>query len=207
MALDAKRMVSIEISQETYSRLQQKAIPFKDSPDTVIARLLNESERSMNERRPQSTDQGLGVSLSQLGGEVAPADITIDDPFDPPSLKHTKVLRAEVADRQTNRANWTTVRQSLIEVALRQRGYNLRQLLEICPMNAQEGVKADEGYTPYEDLGVSIQGQDANHAWQAAAALAKALRIPVKVWFQWRTKSDAKFRGKRSLLAIDPIRS
>ena len=74
-------------------------------------------------------------------------------------------------------------------------------------MNAQEGVKADEGYTHYKDLDLSIQGQDANHAWQAAAALAKALRIPVKVWFQWRTKPDAKFPGKRSLLAIDPLRS
>jgi len=106
-----------------------------------------------------------------------------------------------------DRANWTTVRQSLIEIAFRQRGYNLHQLLEVCPVNAQEGVKADEGYTPCEDLGVSIQGQDANHAWQAAAALAKALRIPVRVWFQWRTRPDAKFPGKRSLLAIDPLRS
>lgn len=207
MALDAKRMVSIEISQETYSRLQQRAVPLKDSPDTVIARLLNECERSMNEPRPQPASQGLGGGPSQLGDDVAPADITIDNPFDPPSLKHTKVLRAEVADRQTYKANWTTVRQSLVEIAVRQRGFNLRQLLEICPMNAQEGVKADEGYTHYKDLDLSIQGQDANHAWQAAAALAKALRIPVKVWFQWRTKPDAEFPGKRSLLAIDPLRS
>ena len=145
----------------------------------------------------------------QISPDKCPSRQTeqIDNPFDPPSLKHTKVLRAEVADRQTSKANWTTVRQSLVEIALRQRGYNLRQLLEICPVNAQEGAKADEGYTHYEDLGLSIQGQDANHAWQAAAALAQALRIPVKVWFQWRTKPDAKFPGKRSLLAIDPLRS
>ncbi|MCY4342449.1 MAG: hypothetical protein OXE83_02595 [Gammaproteobacteria bacterium] len=200
MALNAKQMVSIEISQETYSRLQQRAVPFKDSPDTVISRLLNEPS-------PQPTNQGLIGGPSQLGDDVALTGIAIDDPFNPPSLKHTKVLRAEVAGKQIDRANWTTVRQSLIEIAFRQRAYNLHQLLEVCPVNAQEGVKADEGYTPCEDLGVSIQGQDANHAWQAAAALAKALRVPVKVWFHWRTKADAEFRGKRSLLAIDPLRS
>ena len=200
MALKAKQMVSIEISQETYSRLQQRAVPLKDSPDTVISRLLNEPP-------PQPTNQGLSGGPSQLGDDVAPADIAIDDPFNPPSLEHTKVLRAQVAGQQIDRANWATVRQSLIEIAFRQRGYNLHQLLEVCPVNAQEGVKADEGYTPCEDLGVSIQGQDANHAWQAAAALAKALRVTVKVWFQWRIKPGAKFPGKRGLLAIDPLRS
>ena len=207
MALDAKRMVSIEISPETYSRLQQRAVPFKDSPDSVIARLLNESVRSMAEPRPQALDQSFGESSPQLSGNVAPADIAIDNPFNPPNLKHTKVLRAEVGGQQISKANWTTVRQSLVGIALRQQGYNLRQLLEVCPINAQEGVKADEGYTHYEDLGVSIQGQDSNHTWQAAAALARALGLPVKVWFQWRTKPDARHPGKRGLLAIDQPQS
>ena len=206
MALDSKRMISIEISQETYSRLQQKAVPFKDSPETVIARLLNEGERNMTDPRPPTPDLGLDGSPSKLGSEVVSADITIKNPFDPPSLKHTKVLRAEVDGRQISKANWANVRQSLVDIALRQQGYSLRQLLEVCPINAQEGKKADEGYTHYKDLGVSIQGQDSNHTWQAAAALARALGLSVKVWFQWRTKPDARYPGKRSLLAIDQLK-
>ena len=81
-------------------------------------------------------------------------------------------------------------------------GYNLRRMLEVCPMNAVETRKNNEGYTYYEDLGVSIQGQDANHAWQATAALARALNVGVKVWFQWRTKPDAAQPGKWGLLTV-----
>ena len=206
MALDPKQVVSIEISPETYSRLQQRAIPLKDSPDTVIARLLNESEHNAAEPFTQTLDQGLGGSLPQLNGNVAETDITIDNPFDPPSLKHTKVVRAEVGGRQIPNPKWTTVRQSLVEIALRQQGYDVRQLMEVCPINALEGMKTDVGFTHYEDLGVSIQGQDSNHAWQATAALARALRLPVTVWFRWRTKPDAKHPGKRGLLAIGQLR-
>ena len=70
------------------------------------------------------------------------------------------------------KANWTAVRHAVVAMALDRGGYNLRHLLEVCPMNAVETRKNDEGYSYYEDLGLSIQGQDANHAWQATAAVA-----------------------------------
>ena len=207
MILNPNRMKTIDISQETYDRLFERALTFEDLPDTVITRLLNETELGPAEPRPPKRDQDVGGAEAGTpplyGADPAPMDINIDNAFDPPSLKHTKVLRAEVDGRQVTKANWTTVRQSLVKIALVQRGYDLRQLLEVCPINAEEGMKTDEGYTHYEDLDVSIQGQDANHTWQAAAALARVLGLPVKVWFQWRTKPDAAYPGKRSLLAID----
>ena len=47
-------------------------------------------------------------------------------------------------------------------MALDRGGYNLRRLLAVCPMNAVETRKNNEGYTYHEDLGLSIQGPDAN---------------------------------------------
>ena len=153
-------------------------------------------------RSSDGTTNG-GGGAQERRGEGAEVDIAVDDPFDPPSLKHTKVLRAEVDGREMAKVNWTLVRQAVVSIALARGGYDLRRLLQICAMNAVEGVKNDEGYTHYGDLGMSIQGQDANHAWQAAAAAARVLGAPVKVWFQWRMKPDAAYPGKWGLLSID----
>ena len=86
------------------------------------------------------------------------------------------------------KANWSLVRQAVVAIALGRGGYDLRRLLQVCPMNAVEGAKSDEGFSHYASLGVSIQGQDAVHAWQATAAAARALGVAVNVWFQWRAK-------------------
>ena len=141
-----------------------------------------------------------GAQTFGPGGEV---DVDVADPFSPPSLKHTKVLCAEVDGRQVVKANWTTVRQAVVAIALDRDGYDLRRLLGVCPINAVGTPKNDEGYTYYQDLGLSIQGQNANNAWLATAAVARAINVRVKVWFQWRTKDDAEYPGKWGLLTID----
>ena len=205
MTLHIKR--TIEVSQETYDRLQQRAVAFEDTPDSVVVKLLDESDARVD-GAPAASDGTPGNdrgawTVSGSPGENLDVDIVVDDPFSLRRLKHTKVLRAEVGGRVVAKANWTVVRQAVVAIALGQAGYTLRSLLEVCPMNAVERVKNDEGYTHYEDLGVSIQGQDANHAWEAAAAAARALGVTVKVWFQWRSKTDAAFPGKRGLVAVE----
>ena len=211
MAVNIKHMRKIEVSQETYDRLQQRAVPFEDTPESVIVKLLDESGAQGHPRtgRTGGDDDGLQVVTAiALGnsahhfGAGAEIDVAVDDPFSPPSLKHAKVLRAEVDGQEVSKANWTTVRQAVVALALDRDGYNLRRLLEVCPMNAVGTPKSDGGYTYYVDLGVSIQGQDANHAWLATAAVARALGLCVKVWFQWRTKPDAEYPGKWGLLTV-----
>ena len=197
-----KHLRTIEVSLHTYDRLQRRAVPFEDTPDAVISRLLDESAANEDVRVGSEANDDAGKQEGPWGGEAFQVDIAVEDPFDPPSLKHTKVLRAEVDGGEVVRANWTVVRQTVVAIALGDGGYDLRRLLQFCPMNAITGVKDNEGYTHYEDLGVSIQGQDANHAWQAAAATARAVGVPVKVWFQWRAKPDATHPGKWGLVAI-----
>lgn len=206
MAQPLNNPLTIEVSRQTYDRLQDKAVPFEDTPDSVITRLLNESDDKGDELRnlEASLKGPVGVSAGVTEAEIdtQATDIEVEDPTNPPSLKHTKILRAEVDGREIVKANWTTVRQSVLEIALRQLDGSLRRLLEICPVNAIEGRKEEEGFTYYPHLKASIQGQDANHSWQAAAALAEALGTSVRVWFQWRTKRDAAHPGKRGMLNI-----
>ena len=165
MAVNIKRVRKIEVSVETYDRLQRRAVPFEDSPDSVIARLLDQSGTegdgpAAGERATNGTASGGDAALesgpagwTQGFGASAEIDVDVDDPFNPPSLKHTKVLRAEVDGREVPKANWTTVRQAVVAMAIDRGGYNLRRLLEVCPINAVETRKNNEGYTYYEDLG------------------------------------------------------
>ena len=213
MAVNIKRVRKVEVSQETYDRLQQRAVPFEDTPESVIVKLLDESRVEGHRgsgRVSSETDCGREVATAaQRGASAQPfgpgaeVDVAISDPFSPPSLKHTKVLCAEVDGQEVTKANWATVRHAVVAIALDRGGYNLRRLLEVCPMNAIAPPKYDEGYSYYQDLGLSIQGQDANHAWQATAAMARALGLRVKVRFQWRAKTDAEYPGKLGLLTID----
>ena len=203
MAVQDEHLVTIEISKQTYDRLKRKADPFEDTPDSVIAGLLDEDDaRSGMHSDDFPVASGTDVAPGPATHAEPDVDIVVDHPLAPPSLKHAKVLRAVVNGREVAKPNWTNVRQSVVTIALAEARHDLQWLLGVCPLNAVPGVKNDEGYTHYPELGVSIQGQNAPNAWVAAASAARALGVPVKVWFQWRARPDAKYPGKRGLLTV-----
>ena len=197
-------MPSIEISWDTYYRLNQVAGAFGVTLDTVIARLLRGNGGGGGPTQGSGTgaDDDHPVSPPDPDGVDFEVDVTVDDPFNPPSLRHTTVYRAKVNGREVDTAKWTNVRQSLIEIALSEPAFGEPRLLRSRQMNAVKGAKSDKGYKYYPVLGISVQGQDANRAWQAAASLADALSVPVKVWFEWENRADAAYPGKRGLLTI-----
>ena len=184
--------VSIIVSRQTYDRLQSLAVPLEDTPDTVIAKLLDMQDKN---RPPQPAPRSNTDNYREV-------DIVVPNPLDPPSLKHTKLLRAEIAGNDMTKPNWNALRQRIIEIALERSDGDLRWLQENCPINAVEGHKVDEGFAHYPAIGFSIQGQDANHAWQSTATLAATLDISVKAWFQWRVRNGAVHPGKRGLLEV-----
>lgn len=204
MALQDEHAVTIQISKQTYDRLKRKADPFEDTPDSVIIRLLDEDDAGRNMRSDGVLDE-TGADPLTAGpttGVGLDVDIVVDNPQAPPSLKHAKVLRAVVNGREIARPNWTTVRQSVVAIGIAEEARDLRWLLSVCSLNAVPGVKNDEGYTHYPELGVSIQGQNALNAWGTTVSVARALGVPVKVWFQWRARADAEYPGKRGLLTV-----
>ena len=186
----------IEVSQRTYERLLEKVVAFEETPDSVIVRLLDEVDALDD---PTWTPAPPHAPPPLAEAEV---DIAVADPFDPPNLKFTKVINAEVDGRSLRRPNWTAVRQEMVTLALERWHNDVRRLLQVCPMNATETRKDDEGYAYYEKLGLSIQGQDANHAWRATAPLARELGVRVRVRFQWRPRQGAKYPGKTGLLTV-----
>jgi hypothetical protein len=62
--------------------------------------------------------------------------------------------------------------------------------------------KEDEGYHFMPELGISVQGQDANDSWKGASHLARKLGVPVEIEFLWREKEGAAFPGVTGRLSV-----
>ena len=77
---------SVELSAQTFARLQAHAVPLVDNIETVIGRLIDFYESRDGAPVP-TTDDGAGGKVRQF------------NPLSPPSLTHTKVLAIEFCGR------------------------------------------------------------------------------------------------------------
>lgn len=174
---------AVELSSATFTRLQAHAVPLVDTIETVITRLLDAFER--RDGAPAS-DEGPGESGAARRF----------NPNTPPSLRHAKALAIEFDGQSLDRkeANWN----GLLDAAIRKAKAGTRttaELRKLVVVNLVEGQKTDEGYRFLSDIGVSVQGQDANGAWKAVCHIAQQLGCPVQVTFVWRDKPGAAFPG------------
>src|ERR1700677_116910 len=173
-------MPSVELSAHTFARLQVHAVPLVDNIETVIGRLLDFYEAKDGAPAAENGESG--------------AKIRKFNPLSPPSLTHTKVLDAEFCGRplEYGQANWN----GLLNVAVREakdRSKSTADLKRLIVIPYLEGRKEDEGYRFLPEIGLSIQGQDANGAWKAACHIAQRLGVTAAAIFVWREKEGAAF--------------
>jgi hypothetical protein len=110
----------------------------------------------------------------------------------PPDLTHTKVLAIEFDGKPLARgeANWNGLLNAAIRAA-RAKAKSTDELKKLVVVNIVAGRKFDEGYRFLSDIGISVQGQDANGAWR----VAQRLGCKLKATFIWREKEGAAFLG------------
>ncbi len=173
---------SVELSPQTFSRLQRHAVPLVDSIETVIARLIDSYE---------SRDGAPVPAAADAGGTVRQFN-----PLSPPNLTHTKVLSIEFCGQALERkqARWNGLLDAAVRVA-KSRAKSATELKQFVTIPFIDGQKVDEGYRYLPDLGISVQGQDANGAWRAACHTAQKLGLALVVTFIWREKEGAAFSG------------
>ena len=175
-------MPTIEITTDTFKGLQLLAQPFVDTPDSVIARLVEDALRT----------RGSSAAADELG------------PDHEPDLTFTKVVRASVDGERVKKANWNRVVRKVHEAAFRRVG-SFQALKDITRANIEEGEPGPElvGYTYVESGNFALQGMDANQAWRVIRDLAGQLDIPVTVDFEWRDKDDVapENRGRKARLS------
>lgn len=187
-------MPVIRIPDPVFERLQTIAKPFVDTPATVIERLLDfYDSRTPKEAQAQSTVTHKDRSF---------VTVTTDfDPHDPPSLKHTRVLKAEIGGLEA--LGWN----ELVQMAHRQAAAKLKDtnsLRRATRSNIVIGQKETDGFHYISDINASIQNVDADKAWRNALHLAGNLRLSISAEFEWQEKVGAAMPGKRGRLVWDP---
>jgi len=169
-------------------RLKRLARPLEDTYASIIERLLDVYERKGSSTKPPQTD-------------LLRAERTWD-PFDHPSLTHTKVTLATIDSHSLRSPNWNALLDETLRVARKMSG-SVTFVRKYANVNIVDGKKVGEGYHYLSDVGFSVQGQDANDAWRAVAQMAKRLGLAVEVHFFWRHKDGAALPGENGMFKLD----
>lgn len=181
----------IKISQATFERLQQHAVPFVDTtPEAVINRALDALE---------GPRENVASSSSHT-----PATERRIDPRALPRLTHTKVLSAEIDGQFIERPNWNRLLDKVLSIASRRFG-SFDELRSHCPANLVQGKKETDGFAYLPEIGLSVQRQDSNAACRTIVTLAERLSISLDVRFIWRPKTDALYPGEQGRIRLGSL--
>jgi hypothetical protein len=181
---------SVELSPQTFARLQAHAVPLVDSIETVINRLADFYE----------SNNGTAASTPRVGPASKSRRFS---PLTPPDLKHTKVLSVEFCGKRLDRAQETW--NGLLLTAIREakaKAKSPANFKNLVVVNFVDGEKSDEGFRYLPDIGISVQGQDANYSWRGACHIAQQLSLPLQVTFAWRQKDGAAFPGEIGQMSV-----
>ncbi len=182
---------SVELSPQTFARLQAHAVPLVDSIESVINRVIDYYEAKGGAPAPASPGHDGRKNIRQF------------NPIAPPDLTHTKVLAAELNGKpfEHSQTKWGGLLVAAIREA-RAKAKSPSDFKRLVTVNFVERQKDDEGYKFLPDIGVSVQGQDSNSSWRAACHIARQLGCQLQVTFVWREKDGAAFPGVTGQFSI-----
>jgi hypothetical protein len=183
-------MTTLEIPDDLYKRMQKHAVPFVDTPLTVIQRWADHFERMTNGSAPTKVAEQPAI---QYGAKKI-------DAFHPPDLFHT---RARGTFGATPFSNWNDLVR-IAHIAAFKKAGTFDELRHVTHAQIARGERSDSGYKFVPEIGISIQGVDANHAWDHALRLAKYLRQPLRALIEWRHNPRAAHPGESGILEFAP---
>lgn len=176
------------------TKMQSVAVPFKDTPLTVIERAVDTLiEKMQGSGGPQHT--AVAAAAGSDGSVVYPAEA-------PPSLTFTKPLAITLAGKPLpkNELYWNLLLFRVISLAAAKMDKQaFRQALLV---NYMEGKNEENGFRYIPEGKLSVQGSDANNAWKATVHLVKAAGFKVDVMFRWGTQEGAANPGQVARMSI-----
>jgi hypothetical protein len=186
--------IPIEIPESLFDRIQKQAVPFVDlTPAAVIEKWADFYEASSG---------SVGPVPAQIP-EPAPPVVEGKryNPMSPPELFHTRV-NGQLAGKPFKKWN-DLVR--LAHVMAFAKARTLEELRSNTRANIQSGnLAGKDGFHFVPELDASIQGLDANKAWECSFRLAKYAELPISAQFAWRDNPKAAFPGETGVLEWFP---
>ncbi|WP_282026936.1 T4SS efffector SepA family protein [Limimaricola cinnabarinus] len=179
---------SVELTNETFKRLQAHAVPLVDTIETVIAKMIDSFESSEAACETQMKSSSVVKAFN---------------PDTPPDLTHAKILGVSFNGEKLgrNQDNWNGLLHHSVRFA-RKTVKSDTEFDECMAVKFVEGIKLDEGYRPVAGTDISVQGQDANGAWRAANHIARYFGCSMIVKFAWREKEGAAYPGMTGQMEV-----
>jgi hypothetical protein len=181
--------IQLEIPETLYKRLQKHAVPFVDTPLSVIEKWADHFETAQNGNAALTAE----LPTVEYGAKKL-------DPLHPPDLFHT---RARGTFGGTAFSNWNDLLR-IAHVAAFKKAGSFDALRNITHAQIRNGSHSDSGFKFVPEIGISLQGVDANHAWQYALRLAKFLGFAVSAVIEWRHNPKAAHPGSAGILEFVP---
>jgi hypothetical protein len=200
----------VEISEETYRKLQALAVPFVDTPESVIRRavdaMLDASTRVFEGGVTQFTAKS---SPSSVHGDLhagAPSNdkVMMFESTKQPDVTHTTFLAGVVASTEVQ--DWNQLSLAVHAEVFRKVG-SVEALRRASTANIKPGSHFDHGFKTGKGLPFSIQGAEANKACSTAFRLAREYGIPITAEFRWQDKEKAAFPGSVGRIEFIPNNS
>jgi len=176
--------IKLEIPDSLFIRIQKHAIPFVDlTPVSVIERWADHFEG-----RPKPP-------TAPPKNPIPPVETSSKkfSPLTPPDLLHT---RCQGTFGSSSFRKWN----DLVRIAHIQ-AFAVAQSFEALRTATHAQIRegdhsGDSGYHFVREIGISIQGVDANHAWLYSLRLAQYLNTPLRARIEWRRNDKAAFPGE-----------
>jgi len=154
----------VNLERSTIERMKAHAEPLVDTYDTIINRALD----ALDAKKEQASSRG------------------VLNPASPPNLAYATLKSVVLNGKQFPPAetHWNTLMVAAVHEAKKHLPTQEVSNLVLCAHVV--GKKEDNGYKYLRDVGISVQGQDANSAWKTTYNILKAIKVPVEVALVWQ---------------------
>lgn len=180
---------TIQISDSTFEKMKEAAVPLEDNADSLLNRVLDFYLKHHD-----------GESKN---GSTEDKDILTLDPHAPDDLRHSKIRWGRFGDRRISGRNWSQLVETAHELAT-ERSQSFEEVRRITPFNVREGKYEERGYHHFPSAGLSVQYKSAPDVWDGCLKIAEDLGVPVEVEFEWLNKEGASHPGEKGKLSWTP---
>jgi hypothetical protein len=179
-------MPTVDISAKAFAFLQSRAVPLKDTAETVLDRILSEFEALSGKSTQNESAAIAGLVFS--GNNI-------------PSFKFTDVISAKINGKNASQRYWNNILEDCIAFCA-QKKITSSDIMKHMKANVQAGRFEENGYRYVESADISFQGLEANRIIKNLVSLSTQFEIPIDVRIKWQNKEGSAYPGQEARFVL-----